>query len=642
MVLLADLSIRRTRGLLRADLYHLQQKACQQYRAPIVAAEAPMSYFNRALASTTATPCPPVRPQPKLAASSLSLEAALYESETLSRSILDASADCIKILSSRGEIELMNAPGLCAMELSSLDLVLGRYWPSLWPEEMRASVRAAIDQAKAGSPARFTGYCPTALGSPRWWDVVVTPMHADGGDVVRLLTISRDVTECRTAAEELRWASEHDALTHLPNRRAFETRLRAATSRAGQNGTAIGLLLIDLDHFKHVNDTLGHAAGDALLENFGQRLKTVFHAKDYVARLGGDEFAVILHAVDSEAQLLTAGQAISESLSRPVAFEGRMLTSGASIGGAMYPRDANCATELLKHADTALYALKGSGRGGTKLFRGYMREELQKAASQLDLARRAIASRALVPVYQPKVELSSGRIAGFEALMRWRHPTRGLQLPDLIAEAFKDYVQASAIGDQVQLAVFRDMAELRQHTLSLGRVSINAAPAEFLRDDYAERLLERLSQYGIAHEEIEVEVTEQVFFDRGTKFVRRALEVLHDAGVSISLDDFGTGYSSLAHLRDFPVDVVKIDRSFVSCVNTNAEIAAIVTAVISLAASLSIEVIAEGVEVAEQVAFLRERGCQYAQGYFFGRPGLIDEVPGLLERGPGVEVSNLV
>lgn len=562
-----------------------------------------------------------------------SLKAALYNSEALNRSILDASADCIKILSSNGNIELMNAPGLCAMELGSPDDIVGRDWYALWPEDMQPAVRAAIAHARAGAVARFTGFCPTAKGSPRWWDVVVTPMQAEDGTILRLLVISRDITAARVAADELRWASEHDSLTELPNRRAFEAHLQAATIRAMEGGGGIGLLLIDLDHFKHVNDTLGHGAGDLLLKTFARRLKHTVRAQDYVARLGGDEFAVVLHNVSSEAEMMAAGQSILSRLRDPILFEERIVGSGASIGGAMFPRDAACANDLLKHADTALYALKAAGRGGTKMFHSYMREQLQIAAAQLSLARRAVADRLLVPVYQPKIELRSGKIVGFEALMRWGHPNRGLQLPDTIAEAFKDYEHASAIGELMQQAVLQDVARWSGNSLDFGRVSINAAPAEFLRDDYAERLLDRLQKHSVPPGLIEVEVTEHVFLDRGAEYVSRALQVLHEAGVRIALDDFGTGYSSLSHLRDFPVAVLKIDRSFVAMVGTDSQIAAIVSAVIDLATSLSIDIVAEGVEGLEQADFLVKSGCGYAQGYFFGRPALADEVPHLLSTG---------
>jgi diguanylate cyclase (GGDEF)-like protein/PAS domain S-box-containing protein len=559
-----------------------------------------------------------------------SLKAALHDSEALSRSILESSADCIKILSCDGTIQLMNAPGLCAMELVSADQIVGREWSLVWPEAKQSQVRAAVVRARSGLTAWFTGFCATALGSPRWWDVVVSPMHAEDGTVLRLLAISRDVTAARVAADELRWASEHDDLTKLPNRRAFEAHLRAMTIRAMDGNARIGLLLIDLDHFKHVNDTLGHGAGDLLLKTFGRRLKETLRIQDYVARLGGDEFAVILPGIEGEAEMLAAGQTILSRLQEPIVFEGRVIGSGASIGGAMFPRDASCANDLLKHADTALYALKASGRGGTKMFHGNMREQLQMAATQLSLARRAISTRSLVPVYQPKIEMKTGRTVGFEALMRWRHPTRGLQLPDTLAEAFKDYELASAIGELMQNEVLRDIASWNARSLGIGRVSINAAPAEFLRDDYAERLIGRLKEQDLSPELIEIEVTEHVLLDRGAEYVSRALKVLNEAGVRIALDDFGTGYSSLSHLRDFPVKVVKIDRSFVARVNTDPQTAAIVHAIADLAANLGIDVVAEGIECPEQVRFLQEVGCGYGQGYYFGRPSQADEVPQLL------------
>jgi diguanylate cyclase (GGDEF)-like protein/PAS domain S-box-containing protein len=553
--------------------------------------------------------------------------AALRESQSLSRSILEASADCIKIINLDGSLRLMNNPGLRAMDLDDLEQIRGKHWESLWPAAMRATVRAAVEEARGGRPARFTGYGPTAQGTPKWWDVVVTPMHGENGEIAQLLSISRDITASRNTAEELRWASEHDALTELPNRRSFEAHLRAATIRAMENGKSFGVLLLDLDHFKHVNDTLGHAAGDHLLKTISQRLRSSLRPSDFIARLGGDEFAVILQGIDGEEDLVRAGESIFARLQGPTRFEGRIIGTSASIGGALFPRDADTALDLLKHADTALYALKEAGRGGTKMFHSYMREQMQLKATQLSLARTAISQQSLVPFFQPKVELRTGQVVGFEALLRWNHPTRGVQGPETVTEAFKEYDLASRIGEQMQTKVLRHMRAWRENGVEFGKISLNAAPAEFLRDDYAERLLARLEAEGIPAGLLEVEVTEHVFLDRGTQYVARALELLHEAGIRVSLDDFGTGYSSLCHLRDFPVDVVKIDRSFVEKVRQEPEIAAIVTAVIDLAASLSIDVVAEGIEQVEQSSFLHDAGCRYGQGYLFGRPAHADKVP---------------
>jgi predicted signal transduction protein with EAL and GGDEF domain len=349
-----------------------------------------------------------------------------------------------------------------------------------------------------------------------------------------------------------------------------------------------------------------------------------------VARLGGDEFALILEDVNAQADLLKAGEGILSRLQAPVRYGERVLSTSASIGGALFPADASSAHELFKNADTALYALKNAGRGGTRMFHNYMREEAQKVASQLSLARIAISEQSVIPHYQQKVELRSGRVRGFEALLRWSHPTRGIQPPDTVAEAFKDYELASKIGEIMQSKVFADVRSWQRAGIDFGQVSINAAPAEFLRDDYAERLLGRLDQYQLPGHLIEVEVTEHVFLDRGSEYVSRALRLLNQNGVRISLDDFGTGYSSLSHLRDFPVDVVKIDRSFISKMVDEPEISAIVSAVIDLAASLSIDVVAEGIETDEQEAMLRLQGCGFGQGYLFGRAVLADEVRVLL------------
>lgn len=553
-------------------------------------------------------------------------ELALAQSELLHRSILEASSDCIKVLGKDGRLELMNGPGACALEIDNVEDVLGCDWLSFWPAEARNTVMAALAEAQAGNPARFTGNCFTAKGTERWWDVIITPMTDHIGEVTRLLCISRDITSIREASDKLRWNSEHDALTDLPNRRLFHTHLQAATIRSMESGDQVGLLIIDLDHFKHINDTLGHAAGDFLLKAFGQRLKSSVRTTDMVARLGGDEFAIILEGVQAEADVVRVGRSISQCLEAPVLFDGAMITTSASVGGALFPTDASCAHELFKSADSALYSLKDSGRGGTKMFQGYMREEAQKTASQLSLARVALTEKNLVPHYQQKVDLKTGQIRGFEALLRWYHPEKGIQLPDTVAEAFKDYELASKIGELMQEHVFADMSCWVRDGVPFGRVAINASPAEFLRNDYAEKLLARLAVHGLQGNCVEVEVTEQVFLDRGAEYVSRALKLLNAAGVRLSLDDFGTGYSSLSHLRDFPVDVVKIDRSFIQEMAAKQEMASIVAAVVNLAGSLSIDVVAEGVELPEQAAILRELGCGVGQGYLFGGAVVAGEV----------------
>jgi diguanylate cyclase (GGDEF)-like protein/PAS domain S-box-containing protein len=547
-------------------------------------------------------------------------EQSLQESEILYRSVLEASADCIEIINTDGGLHLVNSSALDAMNLKSLDDVQGDEWIARWPEGARAELTSAFETALAGSTARLSTQSKPDLGTPRWWDVVVTPMLNANGEVSRILSIARDTTAQKETAGQLKWASEHDWLTELPNRRAFTDRLQSATIRAMASSSKLGLLLIDLDHFKHVNDTLGHTAGDHFLKIFAQRLEKTVGARGFVARLGGDEFAVLLEAEDGELDLASYGESILPELQIPIRFADREMSASASMGGAVFPDDAGSANELFDNADIALYALKASGRGGTSVFQGYMRNHAQVISSQLSLARNSVTGRSVEPFYQPKVNLETGEIVGFEALLRWRHGGRGLQQPDTVAEAFKDYELATKISALMQEKVFADVSEWISRKLPFGKVSINAAPVEFLRDDFAERMISRLDRYDIPADMIELEVTEHVFLDRSSRYVHRALEALNIKGVSIALDDFGTGYSSLSHLRDFPVDVVKIDRTFVEKIVCNSDILAIVTAVIGLAQNLNKSPVAEGVETEDQRMILRRAGCPFGQGYLFGRP----------------------
>lgn len=433
------------------------------------------------------------------------------------------------------------------------------------------------------------------------------------------------VTREQRKSEELRWWSDHDVLTSLPNRRAFQARLEEACPATRRKAPSAGLLLIDLDHFKHVNDSLGHAAGDEYLRAIGERLRVSVRETDFVARLGGDEFAVLMHDMRSDEDLRQAARALSIEISKPLRLGKHVLSPGASIGAALWPRHASTTSNLSKAADAALYALKRAGRGGVKIFQPEMLMWLDAAASQLRIARSALDGGKLSAVYQPKVDVQTGALVGYEALLRWHDPANGLQLPETIEEAFKDYELSARIGEQMQRRVARDMRQWITQAIPFGRVSINAAPAEFLRDDYAERLLALLAEEKIAPDLIEVEVTEYALLERGPDYVARALSVLKDAGVRIALDDFGTGYSSLAHLRDFPVDVLKIDKSFVQQMTDDEEIAAIVAGVINLAHTLKIEVVAEGVETSAQLELLRCIGCHTAQGYLLGSPMLAAE-----------------
>jgi len=555
-------------------------------------------------------------------------EYALRKSERLHRNILETSTDCIILFTHDGRVEFANRRALRSFRIGSLDGIRGRHWSEIWASPNWDLAKDTLTRAAAGETVRMR--YQGSVSPPKWWDVVVTPMLEDDGSIRGMLSISRDITAELEHTNQLKWASEHDSLTHLPNRRAFQARLQAATLRAMETGEQIGLLLIDLDHFKHVNDALGHSAGDELLRNVAARLREGVRNDDFVARIGGDEFAIILEHVASEKTLTTVGDLVVSLVQEPLKAGDRMVTAGASIGGALFPQDAATANDLFKHADTALYALKQSGRGGTRMFDSYMLVEAEKTATQLRVARGAVSEKSVVPAYQPKFNLESGVVAGFEALLRWRDPRDGLQLPGTLEEAFNDYDLAAKIGELMQKKVAANMRGWIESGLDFGRIAINAAPAEFLRDDYAERILAILFEQQVPPELVEIEITEHAFLGRATEYVARALSVLKAANITISLDDFGTGYSSLSHLRDFPVDLVKIDMSFVQKMSENEEIAAIVAAVVSLARSLSIQVVAEGVETPAQLEVLRAMGCHMAQGHLLSPAIEADAVPALL------------
>lgn len=443
---------------------------------------------------------------------------------------------------------------------------------------------------------------------------------AANGRIERVLVTIRDVTDQITAEQRIRHAAEHDPLTGLANRAAFNRLLAEAIARCERDPAAVlTLALFDVDHLKEINDTIGHDAGDLLLRTVALRLSAALGAGAVVARLGGDEFAAIVETDTPESAQACIAAAL-RALRQPIVAEGMALDCQATAGAALFPRDGRAARELLKAADMALYAGKAHARGELSAFRPAMRAGMQRRASMLSVARRIARDERVEPFYQPKVRLGDGTLAGFEALLRWRHDTLGIQGPDTIAAAFDDLTAARALGERMLARVCADLVRWRERGLPLARVAINLSPAEFRRDDLFDRVMEQLGRHTLPPELLELEVTETVFLGRDADTVGDTLAAFHRAGVSIALDDFGTGYASLKHLREFPVDVIKIDRSFVADLATDPDDAAIVDAILGLARRLDIAVVAEGVETADQADYLLARGCAYAQGFRFGRP----------------------
>ena len=553
--------------------------------------------------------------------------AALHESVALKQSMIESSADCVKLIDLDGRLQFINKQGLTALEIGDASILLGKDWAKLWPREERPKVKAAIKAACEGQISRFNAGCPTTTGKSKWWDVIVTPICDEQGQPRQLLAISRDLTEHRDNLEEIRWTASHDMLTGLPNRRYFQDRLEKDLTRAAASGSHVGLLQLDVDNFKQVNDALGHDAGDALLKTFSQRLQSVTQGEEMVVRLGGDEFAIIVPDLTASRSLTHIVEDIQAHLEEPFLYQGSVLDCRASIGKAIYPQHGETIDALLKSTDIALYAAKTTGGGTVRMFHASMSAATDRRLAMVNRARAALKNDMIFPFYQPKIDFKTGAPAGFEALLRWRDPNRKIQLPAGIAAAFEDLDVAQALSERMQLRVLADMRHWLDEGVDFGHIAINASATEFRQNDFAERLLDRVRAAGVPTSYIELEVTETVFLGRGAEYVDRALHRLSAEGVRIALDDFGTGYASLSHLKQFPVDIIKIDQSFIRDLEVNPDDSAIIRALIGLGKSLSIGIIAEGIENSAQADFLAELGCDYGQGYLFSKAIAAAKVP---------------
>lgn len=470
-------------------------------------------------------------------------------------------------------------------------------------------------------------------GYPRSFQTIKVPWQKDGR-IAGIIGVSRDITERLATEENLRWSATHDSLTGLPNRRLLQEELTAAIAEAQRSETIVAVMQVDLDHFKYVNDSLGHDAGDALLTHVAERLRNVVRIEGIVARTGGDEFAIVLPGVESVDAARALAADVLETLRAPHVHDGHMLDCRASIGVGLYPVHGWTPEQLLKAADVALYRAKARGRGQVILFAPEMRTDIQKRSSMINAARDALTSDRVLPFYQPKIDLRSGAVAGFEALLRWHDRNGLLRTPGEIAAAFEDAHLCCDISDRMIDRVIRDMRRWTDDGIDFGHVAVNAAAADFRHGDFAERLLERLEAAGLAPKHLQLEVTETVFIGQGTEYVERALRTLSAAGVQIALDDFGTGYASLRHLREFPVDCIKLDRSFISGLDRDGGDAAIVRAMLNLGHSIGIEVVAEGIETQSQASHLLRLGCPLGQGFLFSKAVDASQVPALLTARP--------
>ena len=447
----------------------------------------------------------------------------------------------------------------------------------------------------------------------------LTPEFGNDGDVASVLAVGRDITELYASRLKIHQMAFYDTLTSLPNRALFGDRLRHMLTDASWHHQLAGVMMLDLDRFKTVNDTMGHPAGDELLRETASRLGTCVRAYDTVARLGGDEFAILLPEVRSGDDLGRVATKMLEALNQPFLVDGKEVFISCSIGIALYPSDSTETDDLLKFADSAMYSAKRSGRNK---FRFYSKELTESANERLTLEsglRYAIEREELRLYYQPKVRLDDGTLIGSEALLRWAHPQRGMVQPDKFIGIAEDSGLIVEIGEWVLHEACRAAYTWNGADKPLHKVAINLSARQFQAGALVNTVCRALEETGCHPEWVELEITESLLVDEESE-VLETLKAFRSLGISIAIDDFGTGYSSLSYLARFPVDTLKIDRSFVRGITTDHYSAELVRAIMTIAHSLGYQVVAEGVETEKEAAILRTHGCEIAQGYLYGKP----------------------
>ncbi|WP_317205739.1 EAL domain-containing protein, partial [Janthinobacterium sp.] len=450
-----------------------------------------------------------------------------------------------------------------------------------------------------------------------------------------LIAVARDISERRQAQERLKHLAQYDSLTGLPNRSLFYQTLEQALGVAQEKTWRIVVLFIALDRFKNVNDSLGAALGDELLRQFSNRLVQCVRLRDTVGRMGNDEFALILTMTRDQQDAVNVANQVRETLRAPFALGGHTASLTASIGIAVYPDDATDPETLIKYANTAMARAKLAGRDGYRFFTAGMNVQVLARLDLEQALRHALEHEEFVLYYQPKVDLRSGRLSGVEALLRWRRPGYGLIAPNEFIPLLEDSGLIVRAGAWVIDAACRQIAAWCAGTVGAVHVAVNVSSRQFAEGDLEGEVQRALTLHGVAPALLELELTESALMSNAERTIV-VLGNLKRIGVKIAIDDFGTGYSSLSYLQRFPIDKLKIDIAFVRHITTNPNDAAIALAIISMAHSLKLGVIAEGVEERSQLEYLRRNRCDEIQGYYFSRPLPAEELGRLVEAGGGL------
>lgn len=542
---------------------------------------------------------------------------ALRASAAQLRAIIETEPECVKIVGPGGVLVQMNAAGLAIIEADDFQQVVGKSIYPLVKVEYREPFRALTERVLAGEKGTFEFEIVGLKGTPRWLETHAVPIVGEDGQIC-LLGVTRDITERKRSEERLNYLVHHDPLTGLPNRNVFHDRLQQAMVEAHRHGRLATVVLLDLDDFKNVNDAFGHATGDELLRQVGERLAQTLREGDTVTHMAGDQFALVLANMAQAEDAILVAQKILSSVSTPFLVAEREFYLTASLGIALYPIDEATGEGLLRAADTAMHRAK---ERGTNSYQFYAQEMTSRMHTQMSLEndlRRALERGELALHYQPVVDMHSGTILGAEALLRWHHPVHGFVPP---AE-FIPLAERSGLILPIGAWVLRAACAQAQAWQAPGRpfrMAVNLSARQFTQGSLVSVVANVLEETRLDPVCLELEITEGTLMQTTDEIGVNLREILH-LGVRFSIDDFGTHYSSFAYLKRFRVHTLKIDRSFVAGVLDGNGDAAIVRAMASLGHNLGVEVVAEGVETAGQLEFLRGTGAHACQGYLFSKP----------------------
>jgi diguanylate cyclase (GGDEF)-like protein len=561
---------------------------------------------------------------------------ALQISESRSKALLSAIPDMMFRQDGQGRF-LDFQPGQNIQPIPPPREFIGQLMEDVLPEEIAAPSMQHIKHVLDSGSGQSFEYQHAIDEVTHYFEA---RMVASGEDEV--LTIVRDITDRRLHENQIHQLAFYDSLTGLPNRQLFFEHLEHELHRCERNDDAFAVLFLDLDRFKIINDTLGHSVGDAVLTEVGKRLRKCVRSTDSVgrsvqdealtsvARIGGDEFTLLIGSIKGPSHSDSVARRIIESLSEPIGVDNRTLYVTPSIGVATYPVDGTDAETLLKNADAAMYKAKEEGRNCIQYYSNTLNDRATARFTLETELRKALEQEALQVYYQPLLDLRSGCVVAMEALLRWNHPQRGFIPPADFIPIAEETGLIGIIGEWVMQTACAQVKSWQIEGKGQIRIAVNISSRQFYDDSLGGGVAEILATTGLESRYLELELTESMVM-KDPKITISSLSVLKEMGVSIAVDDFGTGYSSLAYLKKYPLDVLKIDRSFVRDIATDADDAAIVRAIIAMAKSLGMSVVGEGIETQQQLEFLKQNGCDVVQGYLLGKPAPADEAETFLK-----------